>query len=258
MEESEQQRKDRLSRAESNFRRGEFALKSGDVFQAEVAFLEACRGNPEPPEHRALLAWTKFLKPVGDRTAVAKMAQEVLDEVLMAKPDYARGHYLLGEVWKFQKDLARAEECYRAALAVDPNLAEAKRELAAVSSQLARGGESRTTTGSVSITPAAKGGAAADGRTTQSSGRQTRRKPRRVSDLYEDMETALETPGKVPRMGRATSTARFVFAALALIALGVSIALLIDTRPPPIDPSIQVTIPVLKASAPNRTPPAPQ
>src|SRR5437868_4449970 len=127
--ESAEKRKSRLTQADLAYRRGELQLKGGEISQAEQSFLDACRLNPEPPEHRALLAYSKFLNQSGDRDAMAQVAIEVLEEVISAKPTYGRAHFFTGEIWKFRKELDKAAASYRAAIEADPALAEAKREL---------------------------------------------------------------------------------------------------------------------------------
>lgn len=115
--------------AELAFQKGETFLKKGDLARADAAFEEAVKGNPDEPEHKAMLAWTRFMAPGAHKDRAAADAIPIIEDATRQRPRFARGHYFLGEIWKHRKDLKRATESFTEALAIDPNHAEAMREL---------------------------------------------------------------------------------------------------------------------------------
>lgn len=233
-------------KAELAYRRGELLLKTGEIFQAEQSFLEACRLNGEPPEHRALLAYTKFLNPSADRAAMSKIAVEVLDEVISAKPDFGRAHYFLGEIWKFLKDMDRAAAAYQAAVEADPSLADAQRELAALGVRMSGGAAAAARKTAPKPAPAPESAAALSGKTRQAI----------AAELMEQAEKAVveDSPG---RPGRRRGGRRVAFVISLLVVAGAAVAIHLSNQPVPRDPTFpQVTPPILmKSSAPPQPEP---
>jgi hypothetical protein len=105
-------------------------LKSGDLVRAEQAFENVARAQAGNHRVQAFLTWIRFWRnqgPKGD--ASVELTLRALREVVRAEPDFAMGHYFLGELFKLRNDMNRAENAFRAAVNIDPNLIEAQREL---------------------------------------------------------------------------------------------------------------------------------
>jgi tetratricopeptide (TPR) repeat protein len=115
--------------AETIFLKGEVFLKKGDYAQAIEHFTAACKANPGEPQFRAYLAWARFDNPKGRKEAVVREVQRAIAEVVTIQPRFARGHYWLGQIWKFLNEPARAEQAFREAVKHDPELIDATREL---------------------------------------------------------------------------------------------------------------------------------
>jgi tetratricopeptide (TPR) repeat protein len=110
--------------ARIDFAKGEACLRTRDWLKAR-GFLEAAvRGDPRP-EHKAALALAILSDPAGkDRDRVRTLAEEALKD-----PACDRAAYVAGLLARDDKDHARAEKLFRAALAANPRNADAVREL---------------------------------------------------------------------------------------------------------------------------------
>jgi len=129
--------------AELHFQKGEVLLKKGDFVKAEEAFTESVRLNPDEPEHKALLAWTRFANPASLATSRAQKRQEAvaaLQEAIKARHRFARGHFFLGLIFKQKDEAPKAEEAFAAALREDPAFVEAERELRLIRMRKGGGG----------------------------------------------------------------------------------------------------------------------
>jgi len=115
--------------AEMHFQKGEVFLRKGDFPRAEQEFAAAVKGNPDEPEHRALLAWARFAGPAANKDALAAETARVIQEATKARPRFARGHHFLGEVWKHTKEMDKAEQAFQAAVRLDRNFLDPQREL---------------------------------------------------------------------------------------------------------------------------------
>jgi len=105
-------------------------LKSGDLARAEQTFENVARVQAGNHRVQAFLAWIRFWRnqgPNGD--ASAELTLRALREVVRVEPDFAMGHYFIGELFKLRNDMNRAENAFRAAVNIDPNLIDAQREL---------------------------------------------------------------------------------------------------------------------------------
>jgi tetratricopeptide (TPR) repeat protein len=115
--------------AESHFLKGEAFLKKGEHAEAVQCFARATQGNPREPQYRAFLAWARFASLGDGKDAVARETLKVLEAVLRERPRFARGHYWVGLLWQRLGDVGRAEQAFRAAVAVDRDFIDASREL---------------------------------------------------------------------------------------------------------------------------------
>ena len=118
-----------LLEAENLFLKGEVFLKKGDHGKAIEAFGLACQGNPDEPQYRAYLAWSRFDDPRARKEVLVRETLKSMADVLKERPRFARGHYWVGLLWKFLNEPTRAEQSFREAVSCDPSFIEASREL---------------------------------------------------------------------------------------------------------------------------------
>jgi hypothetical protein len=105
-------------------------FNNGDLTRAEVAFEAVARADGGNQRVRAFLIWIHFWKSSEEKRAEAlELTIKTLREVVRHEQTFALGHYFVGALSKLHKDMARAEQAFRAALQHDPNLIEAQREL---------------------------------------------------------------------------------------------------------------------------------
>ena len=115
--------------AETSFLKGEVLLRRGDHAKAIECFAAASKANPGEPQYRAYWAWARFDNPRGRKEAVVREVQRIITDVVAAQPRFARGHYWLGQIWKFLNEPARAERAFREAVNQDKEFIEATREM---------------------------------------------------------------------------------------------------------------------------------
>jgi tetratricopeptide (TPR) repeat protein len=115
--------------AEKNFLRGEVFLRKGDYAQAIECFSEAIKINPGEHQYRAYLAWARFEDPRARKEVVAREALATLQQVVASEARFSRGHYWIGQIWKYLNDPAQAEKAFREALRLDRSLVDAEREI---------------------------------------------------------------------------------------------------------------------------------
>jgi curved DNA-binding protein CbpA len=118
-----------LLESENLFLKGEVFLKKGDHQKAIEAFTLASKGNPDEPQYRAYLAWTRFEDPHARKEVIVRETIKILDGVIKERPMFVRGHYWIGVLWKFLNESLKAELAFREAAKVDPSFIEASREL---------------------------------------------------------------------------------------------------------------------------------
>jgi hypothetical protein len=115
--------------AETTFLKGEVLLKRGDHAKAIECFAAASKGNPAEPQYRAYWAWARFENPQGRKEAVVREVQRIIADAVAAQPRFARGHFWLGQIWKFLNEPDRAEAAFREAAHQDKEFLEAEREM---------------------------------------------------------------------------------------------------------------------------------
>jgi len=108
---------------EEEVRRAQDLLLDGNLQGAETLLLDILKRNPQNVPALSVLG-SLYLR--GEKLGKARVCFE---EQVRLKPQMAEGHLNLGSVCRRQKDLARAEKEYRAALAVDPAMGEAAANL---------------------------------------------------------------------------------------------------------------------------------
>jgi curved DNA-binding protein CbpA len=115
--------------AETSFLKGEVLLRRGDHAKAIEWFAAASKANPGEPQYRAYWAWARFDNPRGRKESVVREVQRIIADVVAAQPRFARGHYWLGQIWKFLNEPDRAERAFREAVNQDKEFIEATREM---------------------------------------------------------------------------------------------------------------------------------
>ncbi len=116
--------------AEVHFQEGESCLRRGDFEHAEVEFVRAVQGNPGEPQHKALLAWTRFANPrAAHKDQMLADALKTLQVAVHDRPGWARGYYLLGLLWKHKNEIPRAKGAFQMAVNTEPGFFDAEREL---------------------------------------------------------------------------------------------------------------------------------
>jgi tetratricopeptide (TPR) repeat protein len=126
--------------AETTFLKGEVFLKKGDYARAVECFSAATKGNPSEPQYKAYLAWARFEDPRARKETVVLDVQRTIQEVVQQQPRFARGHYWLGQLWKFLNEPGRAEQAFREAVNLDKDFIDAGRELRLLEMRRCKGG----------------------------------------------------------------------------------------------------------------------
>ena len=129
--------------AEATFLKGEAFLKRGDYDKAIECFAAASKSNPGEPQFRAYWAWARFDNPRARKEAVAHEVQRIIADAVAAQPRFARGHYWLGQVYKFLSEPDRAERAFREAVNQDKDFIEAIREMRLLEMRRSRAGTRR-------------------------------------------------------------------------------------------------------------------
>jgi curved DNA-binding protein CbpA len=115
--------------AENTFLKGEVFLRRGDHAKAIECFTAASKGSPDEPQYKAYLAWARFDDPRSRKEAIVREVQRIIEDTVKQQPRFARGHFWLGQIWKFLNEPDRAESAFREAATQDREFIEASREL---------------------------------------------------------------------------------------------------------------------------------
>ncbi|HET6414069.1 MAG TPA: DnaJ domain-containing protein [Anaeromyxobacter sp.] len=119
--------------ARIDFTKGEACLRTRDWVKARGFFEAAIRCDPQP-DYKAALALAIIHDPAShDRERARALAEEAL-----RTPSCDRAAYVAGILARDEKDLAKAEKLFRAALAANPRNADAARELRLLERRRAR------------------------------------------------------------------------------------------------------------------------
>jgi curved DNA-binding protein CbpA len=132
-----------VMQAEATFVKGEVFLKRGDYDKAIEHFAAAAKANPAEPQFRAYWAWARFENPRERKEAVVREVQRIIADAVAAQPRFARGHYWLGQIYKYLNEPDRAERAFRDAVNQDGDFIEASREMRLLEMRRTRGGTPR-------------------------------------------------------------------------------------------------------------------
>jgi curved DNA-binding protein CbpA len=124
----------KLFGAEEAFRKGEMALRRGQLEAAVGEFSKAIELNPEEGEHHALWAWATWCA-APDKVAVAGTARKALDKAIALSPKSAAPHLYLGRIARHAGRDAEAMEHLQRALQLQPGHTEAASELRVLESR---------------------------------------------------------------------------------------------------------------------------
>jgi curved DNA-binding protein CbpA len=119
---------ERLFQAEDAFRRGEMALRRGQLEAAVSDFARAIDLNPNEGEHHALWGWATWCA-APDKTAATPVAKKALDKAIALSPKSAAPFLYLGRIARQSGRDAEALEHFRRALQLSPGHVEASSEL---------------------------------------------------------------------------------------------------------------------------------
>src|SRR5262249_51608856 len=84
------------------------------------------------------------LAPVNEKEEAARTAQKTLRHAVAEKPQFARGHYLLGVICRQLGQADHAERAFRDALEGDETIIEAQRELRLLTMRRGKPGSGRS------------------------------------------------------------------------------------------------------------------
>jgi curved DNA-binding protein CbpA len=132
-----------VMQAEATFVKGEVFLKRGDYDKAIEHFAAASKANPAEPQFRAYWAWARFDNPRERKETVVREVQRIIADAVAAQPRFARGHYWLGQIYKYLNEPDRAERAFREAVNQDGDFIEASREMRLLEMRRTRGGTPR-------------------------------------------------------------------------------------------------------------------
>jgi curved DNA-binding protein CbpA len=132
-----------VMQAEATFVKGEVFLKRGDYDKAIEHFAAASKANPAEPQFRAYWAWARFENPHERKEAVVREVQRIIADAVAAQPRFARGHYWIGQIYKYLNEPDRAERAFREAVNQDGDFIEASREMRLLEMRRTRGGTPR-------------------------------------------------------------------------------------------------------------------
>ncbi|HVO21212.1 MAG TPA: DnaJ domain-containing protein [Anaeromyxobacter sp.] len=124
---------DRSEAAQIDFRKGDACLRTRDFVRAR-GFFEAALRTDQRAEYKAALALAILSDPAArERERARALAEEALSD-----PSCDRAAYVAGLLARDDRDDARAEKHFRAAVAANPRNAEAVRELRILERKRAR------------------------------------------------------------------------------------------------------------------------
>jgi curved DNA-binding protein CbpA len=132
-----------VMQAEATFVKGEVFLKRGDYDKAIEHFAAASKANPAEPQFRAYWAWARFDNPRERKETVVREVQRIIADAVTAQPRFARGHYWLGQIYKYLNEPDRAERAFREAVNQDGDFIEASREMRLLEMRRTRSGMPR-------------------------------------------------------------------------------------------------------------------
>lgn len=114
-----------LFQAEISFNQGALFLKNNNFAKARQLFEESVKLNNMASEYKAWLGWALFLEDSSKYTEAAKL----IADAVKAMPNFDKGFYFLGCIFKARNEHTQAENAFKKAVGINPNNIEAQREL---------------------------------------------------------------------------------------------------------------------------------
>lgn len=108
---------------------GEGYFAHGDVGRAERLFRTALESEPADARCLAFVTWIALSRSGTSPGSTLHEAQKIFQEALSKQPEFAYGHYFMGEVFQRQNQNEAAERSFRTALELQPQMFEAERQL---------------------------------------------------------------------------------------------------------------------------------
>lgn len=112
-------------------REGDRSLRAGHFDKALDRYRQAAARNPEDVELQAAIAWCEYQRS-GDKAGLRAATEATLRGVLARQPRCARAHYYLGLLYVQAHDDETALAAFTSALAVEPEMLDAKRQIHAI------------------------------------------------------------------------------------------------------------------------------
>lgn len=114
-----------LIQAEISFNQGALFLKNQNAAKARPFFEEAMKLNPHAVEHKVYYAWTLFQEDPSRFSEAAKL----IHDVTKTAPNFDKGFYFLGCIFKARNEHTQAENAFKKAVGLNASNIEAQREL---------------------------------------------------------------------------------------------------------------------------------
>ena len=112
-------------------REGDRSLRAGHFDKALERYRLAAQRNPEDVELQAAIAWCEYQRSA-DKPGLRAATEATLRGVLARQPRCARAHYYLGLLYVQARDDETALAAFTSALAVEPEMLDAKRQIHAI------------------------------------------------------------------------------------------------------------------------------
>lgn len=121
-------------------REGDRSLRAGHFDRALERYRQAAARSPDEVELQAAIAWCEYQRSP-DKAALRGATEATLRGVLARQPRCARAHYYLGLLYVQARDDETALASFTSALAVEPEMLDAKRQIHAIELRYSSPGE---------------------------------------------------------------------------------------------------------------------
>jgi len=121
-------------------REGDRSLRAGHFERALERYRQAAERSPDEVELQAAIAWCEHQRSP-DKAALRGATEATLRGVLARQPRCARAHYYLGLLYVQARDDETALASFTSALAVEPEMLDAKRQIHAIELRYSSPGE---------------------------------------------------------------------------------------------------------------------
>ncbi len=112
-------------------REGDRSLRAGHFDRALERYRQAALRNADDVELQAAIAWCEYQRS-SDKAGLREATEATLRGVLARQPRCARAHYYLGLLYVQVRDDETALAAFTSALAVEPEMVDAKRQIHAI------------------------------------------------------------------------------------------------------------------------------